>query len=79
MQIEQAGRLSRRAKVIKLADKIVNARDVIESPPSDWSLARRIEYLDWTVKVVAGCRGTNPPLEKLYDQVSEKGRVKFGA
>jgi guanosine-3',5'-bis(diphosphate) 3'-pyrophosphohydrolase len=79
LQIEHAGRLSRRAKVIKLADQIVNARDVIESPPSDWSLARRIEYLDWTVQVVVGCRGTNTPLEKLYDQVSEKGRVKFGA
>ena len=24
-------------------------------------------------------RATNTPLEKLYDQVSEKGRVKFGA
>jgi hypothetical protein len=28
--------------------------------------------------VVAGCRGTNVPLEKLYDQILEKGRAKFG-
>ena len=24
---------------------------------ADWSRARRIEYLDWTERVVAGCRG----------------------
>jgi guanosine-3',5'-bis(diphosphate) 3'-pyrophosphohydrolase len=79
LQIEHAARISRRAKVIKLCDKIVNALDVIDSPPADWSVARRVEYLAWTVKVVAGCRGTNTALEKLYDQVIEKGRVKLGA
>ena len=77
-QIEHAPHLSRRARAIKLADKIANVRDVTENPPQDWSLARRIEYLDWTEKVVAGCRGTNDGLEKLYDEVLKKGRVKFG-
>jgi guanosine-3',5'-bis(diphosphate) 3'-pyrophosphohydrolase len=77
-QIEHGPHLSRRAKAIKLADKIANVLDVMDSPPSDWSLDRRREYLDWTEKVVAGCRGTNPGLEKLYDEVLEKGRVKFG-
>jgi hypothetical protein len=47
----------------------------MESPPPDWPLARRIEYLDWTEKVVDGCRGTNDALEKLYDEVLEEGRV----
>ena len=77
-QIEHAPHLSRRAKAIKLADKIANVRDVMESPPPDWPLARRIEYLDWTEKVVAGCRGTNDALEKRYDDVLTKGRVAFG-
>ena len=75
LQIEHAPHLSRRAKGIKLADKIANLRDVIESPPPDWPLARRIEYLDWTERVVAGCRGTNDALEKLYDGVLKKGRA----
>ena len=75
LQIEHAPHLSRRAKAIKLADKIANVRDVMESPPPDWPLARRIEYLDWTDKVVAGCRGTNDALEKLYDEVLKKGRA----
>jgi guanosine-3',5'-bis(diphosphate) 3'-pyrophosphohydrolase len=78
LQIEHAPHLSRRAKAIKLADKIANMRDVMESPPPDWSLARRIEYLDWTEEVVAGCRGTNDALQKLYDEVLKKGRLKFG-
>lgn len=74
-QIEHAPRLSRRAKAIRLADKIANVRDVVESPPPDWSLARRIEYLDWTEKVVAGCRGTNDGLERRYDEELEKARI----
>lgn len=36
--------------------------------------ARRIGYLDWTEKVVAGCRGTNAALERYYDEVLKKGR-----
>jgi guanosine-3',5'-bis(diphosphate) 3'-pyrophosphohydrolase len=47
---------------------------VIEHPPPHWPLARRIEYLDWTEKVVAGCRGTNDALERRYDEVLERGR-----
>jgi (p)ppGpp synthase/HD superfamily hydrolase len=77
LQIEHAPRLSRRAKAIKLADKIANVQDVVDNPPANWPVARRIEYLDWTEKVVAGCRGTNAALEKLYDQLLEKGRAKF--
>jgi (p)ppGpp synthase/HD superfamily hydrolase len=77
LQIEHAPRLSRRAKAIKLADKIANLQDVVDNPPANWPLARRIEYLDWTEKVVAGVRGTNVALEKLYDQLLEMGRVKF--
>jgi guanosine-3',5'-bis(diphosphate) 3'-pyrophosphohydrolase len=65
----------RRAKAIKLADKIANMRDVMESPPRDWSLARRIEYLDWTERVVAGCRGTNSALERHYDEVLKQGKA----
>jgi (p)ppGpp synthase/HD superfamily hydrolase len=75
LQIEHAAGLSVRAKAIKLGDKIANVRDVTESPPADWDLARRAAYLDWTEKVIAGCRGTNDRLERYYDQVLEAGRA----
>ena len=52
-------------------------QDVTDTPPANWDLMRRIDYLDWTEKVVAGCRGTNAPLEKLYDEVLKRGRAKF--
>ncbi len=74
LQIEHAPHLSPRAKQIKLADKICNIRDVIHSPPESWSLERRLEYLDWSEQVVAGCRGCNPALEQCYDRILAEGR-----
>jgi (p)ppGpp synthase/HD superfamily hydrolase len=78
LQVEHAASLSPRAKAIKLGDKIDNVRDVTEHPPSQWSRARRIQYLDWTEQVIAGCRGTNDALERLYDDVLRRGRVALG-
>jgi (p)ppGpp synthase/HD superfamily hydrolase len=77
LQVDHAPRLSSRAKQVKLADKIANVQDVTNAPPADWDLTRRIQYLDWTEKVVDGCRGANPPLERLYDEVLEKGRERL--
>ena len=67
MQIERAPHISARAKLIKLGDKICNIRDISQSPPADWTVERRLEYLDWTEQVVEGCRGTNAKLEQFYD------------
>ena len=74
LQIEHAPHLSEWAKQIKLADKICNIRDVIHSPPENWSLERRLEYLDWSEQVVAGCRGCNRDLEQCYDRTLAEGR-----
>jgi guanosine-3',5'-bis(diphosphate) 3'-pyrophosphohydrolase len=57
LQIERAGGISREAKLVKLADKICNLRDVAERPPESWDLARRREYFDWAKRVVDGLRG----------------------
>ena len=75
LQIERAPRASPRAKQIKIADKICNVRDVTHRPPADWPEARRREYLDWTEQVVAGCRGSNPALERCYDAVLAEARA----
>ena len=66
------------ARQIKLADKIANVQDIIANPPTAWSLDRRQEYLAWTAQVVAGCRGTNPALEALYDQTLAQGWQALG-
>ena len=67
IQIKKAPRLSPRAKVIKLADKIANLTDIIVSPPAHWPPERRQQYVDWSNQVIAGCRGHNERLEEIYD------------
>ena len=74
LQIEHTPSLSVAARQIKLGDKICNMRDVIEHPPTDWSLQRRRDYLDWAAAVVEGCRGANAALERYFDQVLSEGR-----
>ena len=68
LQIQHAPHASRRAKLVKLADKICNLRDIASSPPAEWSLERHREYYDWAKQVVDGLRGTHPTLEHLFDQ-----------
>jgi (p)ppGpp synthase/HD superfamily hydrolase len=77
LQIEHAQRLSERAKQIKIADKICNVCDVTHTPPQNWSLERRREYLLWAEKVVAGCRGSNMSLEHHFDEVLKEGWLKL--
>jgi len=72
LQVEHAPGLSRAAKLVKLADKICNLREVAESPPVGWSRPRRLEYLRWSRDVVAGCRGASPALEREFDRVARR-------
>ena len=78
LQVEHAPALSEKAKLIKLADKICNIRDVTHRPPASWPIERRQEYLDWTERVVAGCRGSQAALEAYYDLVLREGREVLG-
>ena len=66
-QVEHAPHISTEAKLVKLADKISNLRDIIASPPADWSAERKQAYFDWAAKVVAGVRGVHPGLESVFD------------
>ncbi|MBE7516985.1 MAG: bifunctional (p)ppGpp synthetase/guanosine-3',5'-bis(diphosphate) 3'-pyrophosphohydrolase [Chloracidobacterium sp.] len=78
LQIEKAPKLSRGAKLIKLADKISNINDVIGSPGIGWDLERRQAYVVWAMKVVAGFRGVNPALERAFDRIVERASVELG-
>jgi len=74
LQIVNAPHKSVGAKLVKIADKICNLRDITRSPPADWSLERKKEYFNWTEKVVAGLRGVNSCMEAAYDQILSTGR-----
>jgi guanosine-3',5'-bis(diphosphate) 3'-pyrophosphohydrolase len=67
LQVEHAAHISREAKLVKLADKICNLRDVAGNPPAGWSLERRREYFEWAKRVVDRLRGVHPGLEKVFD------------
>ena len=78
LQVEHARASSPRAKQIKIADKISNVRDIAVSPPADWPLERRREYLTWSERVVAGCRGVNPKLDQAFDETVGEARRVLG-
>lgn len=46
-----------------------NLRDILSSPPADWSTERKREYFDWAARVVAGLRGVHPELEAIFDEL----------
>ena len=74
LQIEHAPHLSKRAKLVKLADKICNVRDMASVPPADWALSRRQEYFEWATRVVDGLRESHPALERAFDEAYRIGR-----
>ena len=74
LQIAHASRLSPDAVLIKLGDKISNVLDVTHSPPADWNIQRRREYLDWAEAVVRNCPKVNAALEQHFSHVLAEGR-----
>jgi GTP diphosphokinase / guanosine-3',5'-bis(diphosphate) 3'-diphosphatase len=70
LQVAHAPGKSGRAKLLKLADKTSNLRSIAHSPPAEWSLDRRREYLMWARDVVLGLRGVNPWLEAEFDRTA---------
>lgn len=67
LQIEHVPHISTRGKLVKLADKLHNLRDLIANPPEDYTLERIRKYCTWARAVLEGARGTNAALEKLLD------------
>lgn len=72
LQIEHAKSVSHRAKLVKLADKLYNLRDLERNLPSEWTEERRHEYFLWAKKVVANLRGTNEQLENSLDEIFKR-------
>ena len=68
LQVERAAHASHPARLVKLADKICNLRDLSSGPPTDWTHERLREYFDWAKAVVDRMRGTHPQLEALFDR-----------
>jgi guanosine-3',5'-bis(diphosphate) 3'-pyrophosphohydrolase len=72
LQVEHAPQASHKAKLVKLADKICNLRDLLHAPPANWSLERKRAYFQWAVQVVAGVREAHPGLAAIFDELCER-------
>lgn len=76
LQVQRAPGSSKRAKLVELADKICNLRDILASPPRGWSNERKQEYFDWAKEVVDRVRGTNAKLERRFDEIYAQRPMK---
>jgi hypothetical protein len=67
-----APKKSKRAKILKLADKTSNSRAIAASPPPDWSVKRRLEYVEWARRVSEGLTGASQWLEGEFEQAAKE-------
>jgi len=69
-QVEKAAKKPHGAKLVKIADKIANLRDIKSAPPANWNEERKTEYVRWAREVVGQLRGSHEKLEMLFDEVA---------
>lgn len=69
LQIVHAATVSHEAKLVKLADKLYNLRDLSTCCPDGWTPERCDEYFKWAKQVVDNLRGTNQKLEAALDVI----------
>jgi hypothetical protein len=50
------------------ADKTSNLSAISVSPAPEWSIKRRLDYINWAKRVVDGLRGVCPWLEGQFDR-----------
>jgi GTP diphosphokinase / guanosine-3',5'-bis(diphosphate) 3'-diphosphatase len=72
LQVEHADKKSQRAKILKLADKTSNLRAITVSPPPNWSVQRRLEYVDWARSVAKGLASVSQWLEGEFEQAAKE-------
>jgi len=78
-QVEKTPFKSRRAKLLKIADKTSNLRSLVKSPPAGWTEERLRDYVVWAEAVVRSCRGLNARLEAGFDAAYAEAKQRFGA
>src|SRR6185437_4969325 len=79
LQVETTPHKSRRAKLLKIADKTSNLRGLVTSPPTGWTRERLRDYVDWAEAVVRSCRGLNAALDAAFDRAHAEARARFDA
>jgi hypothetical protein len=78
--MRSAPHLSRKARLIKLAEVIESIR-TLASPmsPKAWSDQHKLEYFDWTERLVQAMGKTSSTLEAVVSAEIENARLKVGS
>ena len=71
LQVEHASHKSPRAALLKMADKTSNLMALASSPPADWSVQRRTDYVLWAREVVAGLQVDNAFLRDRFAEAAD--------
>ena len=69
LQSTKASHASAAAQQVRIADKICNLRDILGSPPIDWTPVIKQEYFDEAKSVVDEIRDVNPSLAARFDKL----------
>ncbi len=69
LQIKHARVMSAEARLVKLADKIYNLRDLADRPPRSWDLERIQGYFCWAYHVVRSMGEVNSGLQRILDGI----------
>lgn len=75
LQILNSPMLSKEAKLVRLADKLYNLRDLLVSKPIGWSEQRVEEYFEWAAKVISGLKDTNSNIESELRAVLSRKKI----
>lgn len=68
--------ISNQAKLVKLADKIANIRDISTMPPVGWTLAKKEAYFDFSLTIAEHAKDAS---QLLYDVfVYDYHKLKIG-
>ena len=78
LQIDKTPAKSRRAKLLKIADKTSNLRSMVSSPPKGWTPDRLRDYVGWAEQVVRSCRGLNITLDAAFDKAYADAKRHLG-
>jgi guanosine-3',5'-bis(diphosphate) 3'-pyrophosphohydrolase len=77
-QVDHASEKSKRAKILKLADKTSNLRAIAASPSPDWSVKRKLEYVAWAHEVAKGLTGVSEWLEAEFQKAAKEAERSAG-
>ncbi|KAF0473293.1 guanosine-3,5-bisdiphosphate 3-pyrophosphohydrolase MESH1 [Gigaspora margarita] len=77
LQIVHTPHISVKAKVVKLADKLYNLRDLQRSVPVNWTEERVQEYFIWSKQVTDGAKGINQKLDDQLEDLYQNGTFEF--